>query len=160
MIHIKLAQLLSQRADMRKTITSLVTRIHNNLLVQEGETTPEDPDKLVAEYEALQLEWTKLVNRINAINVETQFDGEIVGKTYNNLSEVIVERDRLRNVVNLFRRILEGSVVKFDRFSRNEIKQSVVMNVTDIRKRHDTAARDLRTIDDKLQEINWSIDVE
>ena len=45
----KLAEALQERADINKKISQLRSRLSNNLLVQEGEKTAEDPLALLKE---------------------------------------------------------------------------------------------------------------
>ena len=42
----KLAEALQERADLNRKIEQLQDRLSNNVLVQEGEQTAEDPEKL------------------------------------------------------------------------------------------------------------------
>ena len=45
----KLAEALQERADINRKIEQLKVRLNNNVLVQEGEKTAEDPDQLKQE---------------------------------------------------------------------------------------------------------------
>ena len=45
----KLAEALQERADINHNIEQLKNRLNNNVLVQDGETTVEDPNKLKTE---------------------------------------------------------------------------------------------------------------
>ena len=46
----KLAEALSERADIQKRIQQLRSRLRRNALVQEGEKPAEDPHALLEEY--------------------------------------------------------------------------------------------------------------
>ena len=45
----KLAEALQERADINRNIEQLKNRLNNNALVQEGEKTAEEPEKLKQE---------------------------------------------------------------------------------------------------------------
>lgn len=45
----KLAEVLQERADINRKIEQLKDRLKNNVLVQEGEKTAEEPEKLKQE---------------------------------------------------------------------------------------------------------------
>jgi hypothetical protein len=157
----KLATLLNKRSDLQKTLKTLESRMQNNLLVQEGDAAQEPPHELIADYVDLSSEWAHVVKTINRINTQSRGPIEIDGASYDNLSEIIVERDRLTSIVNMYKKVLDGSVVRLGHFgSRNEIKQRVVLNVRDIRAEADAFAKRLRIIDEILQEFNWTIDVD
>ena len=51
----KLAEALSIRKDLQARITQLVTRIENNVKVQEGDKVAEEPNELMAEKEVLTM---------------------------------------------------------------------------------------------------------
>ena len=48
----KLAEALQERADLNRNIEQLKSRLNNNVLVQEGEKTVEEPAKLKQELDA------------------------------------------------------------------------------------------------------------
>ena len=48
----KLAEALQERADINRNIQQLKSRLQNNVLVQEGEKTAEEPEKLKQELDA------------------------------------------------------------------------------------------------------------
>ena len=61
----KLANALSQRAELQTRIHQLESRLYNNAQVQEGEQPAEDPEELLRE---LEENYTRLEDLISAIN--------------------------------------------------------------------------------------------
>ncbi len=55
----KLAEALANRADLQKRIEQMRGRLQKSALVQEGESPPEDPQKLLEETETLVSEFSK-----------------------------------------------------------------------------------------------------
>lgn len=66
-----LAEALIQRADLKKRIAQLESRMAANVKVQEGDEPAEDIDALIAEYEQLMAGLEELVIRINRTNHAT-----------------------------------------------------------------------------------------
>ena len=61
----KLANALSQRAELQTRIRQLENRLYNNAQVQEGEQPSEDPEDLLRE---LEEDYSRLEELISAIN--------------------------------------------------------------------------------------------
>ena len=72
----KLAEALQERADINRKIEQLKVRLNNNVLVQEGEKTAEDPDQLKQELDRSIERLAYLMARINKTNCETEIDGK------------------------------------------------------------------------------------
>lgn len=72
----KLAEALQERADINRKIEQLKVRLNNNVLVQEGEKTAEDPDQLKQELDRSIERLAYLMARINKTNCETEIDGQ------------------------------------------------------------------------------------
>ena len=68
----KLAEALQERADINRKIEQLKVRLNNNVLVQEGEKTAEDPDQLKQELDRSIERLAYLMARINKTNCETE----------------------------------------------------------------------------------------
>src|ERR687897_535633 len=87
----KLAEALANRADLQKRIEQMRGRLQKSALVQEGESPPEDPQKLLEETETLVSEFEGYVRRINRTNVSaTLADGETT------LTDALARRDAMR----------------------------------------------------------------
>ena len=71
----KLANALSQRAELQTRIHQLETRLYNNAQVQEGESHAEDPQDLLQELEEDYARLEALIACINRTNCCTLVDG-------------------------------------------------------------------------------------
>ena len=151
----KLAQLLNHRADLQKRMKDLKQRINRNLLVQEGEKPAEQPDELICIFTNISYQWREIVQVINMVNNQP-INATPGGTT---LSEMVVMRDHLKMLYNMASEAHAGLSPRMDRFMRSEIKQVPSIEADKIRKTCDGYARDLRKLDDDIQEYNWSIEV-
>ena len=64
----KLANALSQRAELQTRIHQLEARLYNNAQVQEGEQPAEDPRELLRELEEDYVRLEALISAINRTN--------------------------------------------------------------------------------------------
>ena len=71
----KLANALSQRAELQTCIRQLEERLNNNAQVQEGEEPAEDPMELLRELDEDYAQLEALIARINRTNSATLVDG-------------------------------------------------------------------------------------
>ena len=71
----KLAEALQERADLNRDIEQLRNRLENNVLVQEGEKTAEEPEKLKQELDVAIGRLAYLISRINLTNSRVELDG-------------------------------------------------------------------------------------
>ena len=148
----KLAEALNQRADLQKRIAQLQERLNNNVKVQEGDSPAEDPKDLFAELDDAIHQLKETVFRINRTNLETAVEGR-------SLTDIIAEKDTLSLKISTLREVLENANVRSDRFSRNEIKFVRTIDVAKLQKQIDDLSKQLRELDVKLQQANWSTDL-
>ena len=148
----KLAEALNQRADLQKRIAQLKERLNNNVKVQEGDSPVEDPKDLFAELDDAIHQLKETVFRINRTNLETAVEGR-------SLTDIIAEKDTLSLKISTLREVLENANVRSDRFSRNEIKFVRTIDVAKLQKQIDDLSKQLRELDVKLQQANWSTDL-
>ncbi len=148
----KLAEALNQRADLQKRIAQLKERLNNNVKVQEGDSPAEDPQDLFAELDDAIHQLKETVFRINRTNLETVVEGR-------SLTDIIAEKDTLSLKISTLREVLENANVRSDRFSRNEIKFVRTIDVAKLQKQIDDLSKQLRELDVKLQQANWSTDL-
>ena len=69
----KLAEALQERADLNRNIEQLRKRLNSNVLVQEGERTAEEPERLKRELDASVERLAYLISRINLTNSQTRW---------------------------------------------------------------------------------------
>ena len=148
----KLAEALNQRGDLQKRIAQLKERLNNNVKVQEGDSPAEDPKDLFAELDDAIHQLKETVFRINRTNLETAVEGR-------SLTDIIAEKDTLSLKISTLREVLENANVRSDRFSRNEIKFVRTIDVAKLQKQIDDLSKQLRELDVKLQQANWSTDL-
>ena len=148
----KLAEALSLRADLQKRVNELKVRFKDSAKVQEGDTPAEDLAALDVELNTALEELEDLIYRINATNMRTVHEGETV-------TRLMARKDVLAMRVQLMKEVLSHVVEGDARYGRNEIKTVRVVDVPDLRRRTDAAARELRELDMKIQALNWSVDL-
>jgi hypothetical protein len=149
----KLAEALILRADCKKRLEQLKARVVRNAKVQEGDRPAEEPQALLAEAERVARELADLVKRINRTNSATVFGDGL------NLSDALAERDVLAARHRLYNELAQAASVSEDRYSRSEIKYVSAVNVADAQKRADDLAREYRTLDARIQELNWQAEL-
>ena len=148
----KLAEALNQRADLQKRIAQLRERLSNNVKVQEGDQPAENPEDLFKELGGSLQQLKDMIVRINKTNQETVWEGTT-------LTEIIAEKDVLSMHLAALRSTLDAANVRSDRYSRNEIKFVRTIDVNALQKKVDNLSRDLRVLDSKLQQANWTADL-
>ena len=75
------------------------------------------------------------------------------------MTETIAEKDTLSLHIATLRAALDAANVRSDRYSRNEIKFVRTVDVNALQKRVDDLSRDLRQLDSRLQQANWTTDL-
>lgn len=144
----KLAEALQERADLNAKIDELRRRLGNNATVQEGEAPAEDPAELVAQLDGCIARLEELIAKINAINCATVTDK-------GTLTELIARRDCLNIRISAYRDLITDASCLSQRASRTEIKIISAVDVKALQKRADEMAKELRLVDNKIQETNW-----
>jgi len=148
----KLAEALQERADLNRKIDQLRERLSNNVVVQEGETTPEDPNELLRELNAAIERLEELMAHINKTNCETEDEGT-------SLMELIARRDALQLRARCYRDVVSGASGVAHRAARTEIKILPAVDVKKIQKQADGIAQELRKTDNRIQELNWKTEL-
>lgn len=148
----KLAEALQERADLNKKIEELRRRLVNNSLVQEGEAPAEEPSKLKLEIDACIKSLAYLIGRINYTNCKT-FIGE------ETLTELIAKKDVMYLQLSVYRDAVDRASHISDRARMSEIKIKSAFSVKDLQKQIDELSADLRKLENKLQEKNWTVEL-
>ena len=149
----KLAEALNQRADLQKRIAQLRERLSNNVKVQEGDQPAENPEELFKELEGSLKQLKDLIVSINRTNQVSVWEGKT-------LTELIAEKDILSMHIATLRATLDAANVRSDRYSRNEIKFVRTIDVNALQKRVDDLSKELRELDSKLQQANWTTELQ
>lgn len=148
----KLATALLNRADLQGRLNELETRLVANAKVQEGEKPDENPMELIAEKDRIIAELENLISKINLTNSRTESDGMTI-------TEMLAKRDCLKTDIKIMRNFLSSSSAKMNRYSRTEIIIRSTVNVAELQKKVDALCKELREIDEKIQELNWTTEL-
>ncbi len=147
-----MAVALQERADLNIKIGDLKARINRNVLVQEGEKPTEDPKDLKKELDTCINRLEYLIAAINKTNCETKVDGK-------SITELLARKDVLEVKSAAYRDIVYVGSSNTDRARNTEIKIVSVINVKAWQKEADEIAKEIRLIDNKIQETNWTTEL-
>ena len=148
----RLAEALQERADLNRKIDQLESRLSNNALIQEGEKADEDPKELLKELDESVSRLEILIAEINLTNCATQVDGK-------SLTEIIARKDTLTKKVSVYRTLISAAGYKTMRARGSEIKIVSSVNVAQLQKKADEIAKEIRLLDNTLQEYNWKTEL-
>lgn len=148
----KLATALAERSDIQNRINTISVRLDNNAKVQEGDVPAEDPKALMEELDRLIVRLEDLVARINLTNSGTVYEGKAI-------TEFLAHRDCLKKKVRVLRDFLNTASDRVTRMTRTEIKIVSTVPVTEIQKTVDGLSKELRNVDEKIQELNWTTEL-
>lgn len=150
----KLAEALARRAELTARFDELLRRATESARVQEGDTPAEDAAALLAESDRVADELERLIRRINATNLATEVES---GMT---VTDALARRDVLRMRRRFRANLADAAVVTSERWTRSEIKMVSTVDVAGLRRDADSAAAELRELDTRLQEVNWTADLQ
>ena len=148
----KLATALSNRSDLKGRINEIERRLVANSKVQEGEEPSENPIELIAEKDRMLAELENLIVQITLTNSKIEYNGVTV-------TELLAKRDCLKQNIAIMRNFLNSANDKVNRYSKSEIAIKSTVNVAEYRKKVDELCKELRELDEKIQEINWTTEL-
>lgn len=148
----KLASALSERTDIQNRISELSARLNNNAKVQDGDKPAEDPIMLMGELDRLFKRLEELMARINLTNSRTVSDGRTI-------TEILAQRDCLKKKIEITRNFLNTASSKVNRMTRTEIKIVSTVPVAEIQTELEGLSKQLRIVDEKIQELNWTTEL-
>ena len=93
-----------------------------------------------------------LIARINQTNCETSIDGE-------SITELIAQKDALSLKINIYKETAFLASQLSYRARNSEIKIKSAISVTDWQAEIDKMSKELRLLDNKLQENNWKTEL-
>lgn len=150
----KLAEALVLRADLKKRIEQIRTRLNRNALIQEGEQPSENPQELLAELTQLLTQLQELITRINTTNLTVRLaDGTT-------LTEALSRRDILSLHYNILSSLADTASNRLDRHGLSEIRSVATVNVAELRRQSDKLAQQRRELDTAIQFINWTAELQ
>jgi hypothetical protein len=149
----KLGEALAIRSDLQKRIAQLTSRLQASVVVQEGDSPPEDPHTLLRELDEMSAELETLITAINLTNAaSTLAHGEA-------LTAALARRDVIALRQSVLRAAAEAVTQAQARYSRSEIRMTRQLDVSAVRKQIDDLARERRELDTAIQEHNWAIEL-
>ena len=148
----KLAEALQARADLNTRIAQLRARLNNNALVQEGESTAEDPNALLKQLNDCIRDLQDLIARINLTNSTVKTEGKT-------LTEWIAARDALTLKLSVCRDLVNTASSGAYRARGTEIRIKPAVSVKDLQDEVDAMAKELRLTDNRIQAANWANDL-
>ena len=148
----RLAEALQERADLNRRMDEMRNRLSDNALVQEGEQPAEDPAELLKEMDAMLARFEELSAAINLANCRTLVDGV-------SLTEMLAKKDALRLRAEFLRDLIRAASQTARRATRSEIKILSTVDVRELQKQADRVSRDLRQLDNRIQETNWTTEL-
>ncbi len=144
----KLAEALQERADLNRKIDELRRRLGNAVLVQEGEEPVEDPAELLKELDLAVARLEELMAAINLTNCKTKVNGMT-------LTALIAKKDALMLKLSAYRDLVYTAGQNTNRARGTEIRVKALLKASDLQKAADQTAKEVRELDNLLQETNW-----
>lgn len=144
----KLAEALQERADLNRKIDELKRRLSNAILVQEGEEPAEDPSALLTQLDEATARLEQLIAAINLTNCRTKANGET-------LTALIARKDALLVRLAAYRDLVYQAGQNTSRARGTEIRVRATLKAAELQKMVDTMAKEVRLLDNLLQETNW-----
>lgn len=149
----KLAEALARRAELTERFHEVQRRAAESARVQEGDQPPEDPAAMIAEADRVADELERLIRRINATNLATEVEPGV------SVTDALARRDVLRLRRRFRADLADAAVVSNERWTRSEIKMVATVDVAEMRRSADALAAELRALDTRLQEVNWTAEL-
>lgn len=148
----KLAVALRERKELTEKIESLRGRLLQNATIQEGTEPTEDPVEVLQALNSAINESIKLICRINKTNSLSMLEGRPLG-------DWVVERDQLMKKASIIRAFANKAGDTVNRYSRSEILVIPSVDVKAYQKKSDDLAKQIRDLDNKIQQANWNTDL-
>lgn len=151
----KLAEALAQRADSRRRVEQLRARVAANALYQEGTEPAEDAGALLTEADDLIDQLEELIRRINRTNSATDLGGD------GTMTDALARRDALRLRHSVLVNAADAAAGQGGGYRqlRSELRQLSALPVTELRQRADQVAREIRELDSRIQQVNWTVEL-
>ena len=148
----KLAEALTIRKDLQTKISRIRERLNANARVQDGLEPNEDPKVLLELLGQTTKEMIDVICRINLTNTMTIIDGTRLG-------DMIVKRDMDTRKISVLRDFLNNASNLTDRYSKTEILIRSTVNVEEMQRELDRKSKEVRELDVKIQQANWTTDL-
>lgn len=147
-----LAEALMYRKDMLDNNSRLLNRISKNVVVTEGETPQEDPEKLLAQ---LRDNFKKLSNLIASIN-HTNMDAKVGERT---LADALAYRQALTLEITSLSNVKDSCYVYNRSRTKDDLKDVVLLNVDQLTNEINGKSIELRKLNAEIQKTNWGTEL-
>ena len=149
----KLANALSERATLQEKIRDLRDRIEINSVAQDGEKAGDDVWMLLQTLDDALARYEKILTAINLTNSKT------LTPEGTSVTALLSRREALEKRIDALNRMAQAATQSTHRYARNEIKWYPTVSIAEMRKVKDNAEKQLRLLNDRLQEINWTTEL-
>jgi hypothetical protein len=150
----KLAEALVRRADLQRRLVQLKSRAVDSARIQEGDNAEEDPTALLEEFDRVSADLEELIARINLQNLNTEVTAGLT------ITAALAHRDSLNQRHAMRVDLADAATRRADRQTRSEIKFVATISVRDLRKQIDDIAVEIRELDNRIQQTNWTTELE
>ncbi|MGX7030306.1 DIP1984 family protein [Vagococcus zengguangii] len=148
----KLAEALIEKKALEDKQYELIERFRQSVKIQEGENSFEDCTALLEELENVHQMANELLKKITKTN-------QLVKIGDKTLVECLIDRKTLATERDSLQKLYHYMTEKDYRISRAEIKTILTMNPVELNKKINHLAKELRMLDAKIQEKNWTVDL-
>ena len=121
--------------------------------MQEGSEPSEQPEAMFQRLDADARSYGLMLAAINRANLEYR-DAE--GRS---LTDLLARRDTLRATHSVLSTAYSEATQRQDRYSNHEIRWVPTMDVVKLRGRLEKIGEELRSLNLKIQSINWEVEV-
>lgn len=149
----KLAEVLLLRGDLQRDLAWAKGQLAKDARVQEGDEPGEPPSALIERIESLTAKLETLITRINEANLAHR---DSRGQT---LTQLMAHRDMLRLKHATYAAAHAEATNRESHYGASEIKWKPAFDAAEMRKRVEAISIDLRELNAKVQQLNWSIDI-
>ena len=148
----KLAEALIEKKALEDKQYELIERFRQSVKIQEGDDSFEDCEVLLEELEKTNQLANELLKKITITNQHIKIDDRT-------LVECLIDRKSLATERDSLQKLYHYMTEKDYRISRAEIKTILTMNPVELNKKINHLAKELRVLDAKIQEKNWTVDL-
>ena len=95
-----------------------------------------------------------MIERINVQNLKTEVQNGV------SVTVALARRDALHQKHGTRVDLADAAARRADRFTRTEIKFVAAVNVRELRQQVDDLAREIRELDNRIQQVNWATELD
>ena len=149
----KLAEALQERADAKRLIARLNTRLAANAVAQEGEAPAEDPSELLKALDGC------LARMGNADGEDQPRQQRHRGRRPHAHGDDRPAR-LLRERISAYQKLIDAASQSVQRMGRAEIRIVRTVDVRALQKQVDALCAEQRRLDNEIQQANWMTEID